>query len=152
MNDERGLAGRSRKRSPWYGEGLRFTCVPACGACCTKHGDCDYVYLDGDDVERLAAHFGWTSQEFLARHGAEDDGLTILRMDGPACPFLEGARCAVYAGRPRQCRTFPFWKENLRTRSAWESLREFCPGIGEGEAHTIEAIRARLASSASDPD
>ena len=29
------------------------------------------------------------------------------RYAGGACVFLEGDRCRVYAGRPRQCRDFP---------------------------------------------
>jgi uncharacterized protein len=134
-----------RKKLPWYGGGLRFSCVEGCGACCKKHGDYDFVYLDPDDVPRLAAHFGVEPPEFMERYGAEDDGYAILRMDGPDCPFLSGSSCTVYHARPNQCRTFPFWRENLRTRSAWERLREFCPGIGEGEDHSFEAIRARVA-------
>ncbi len=144
MSDRAEPRGRRSARLPWYGEGLRFSCLPGCGACCTKHGDCDWVYLEGDDAERIAAHLGLTREEFLERRCEKEDGLDVLRMDGPDCPFLEGSSCAVYAARPRQCRTFPFWRENLRTRSAWEKLHEFCPGIGAGEPHSLEAIRARL--------
>jgi Fe-S-cluster containining protein len=133
-----------RKRLPWYGSGLRFSCVADCGACCTKHGDYDFVYLEPGDIVRLAAHFDLGGDEFMARYGALDDGHAIVRMDGPGCPFLSGARCTVYDARPSQCRTFPFWRENLRTRSSWERLREFCPGVGEGEDHSFETIRARL--------
>jgi Fe-S-cluster containining protein len=41
-------------------------------------------------------------------------------MGEDACAFLDGARCTVYEARPTQCRTFPFWKENLRRRGSWE--------------------------------
>ncbi len=145
MSDGPGSRPRPRARLPWYREGLRFACLAECGACCRKHGDCDYVYLEGDDAERLAALLGLTRDELLSRHGAKEDGLDILRMDGPDCPFLRGSACAVYDARPRQCRTFPFWRENLRNRSSWEKLREFCPGIGAGDLHPLEAIRSRLA-------
>lgn len=137
---------RPRKRRPWYGDGLRFSCVAGCGACCTRHGDYDYVYLDPDDVARLAAHLGLEQAEFRDRHAAEDDGYLVLRMDGPSCPFLEGTACAVYQARPSQCRTFPFWRENVRNRSAWTRLTAFCPGIGEGEHHGFDSIRARVES------
>lgn len=52
--------------------------------------------------------------------------------------------CKVYAERPLQCRTWPFWKENLRSRTAWRSAADACPGIDQGNWYApadIEAIR-----------
>lgn len=129
---------------PWYSSGVRFTCRPDCGRCCTRHGDYDYVYLERDDVARLAAHFELTPSEFRARWTRRDDGHTILKMDGPACPFLDGTRCSVYAARPAQCASFPFWPENLKSKRAWEGLGEFCPGVGEGPLIPLDALRERL--------
>ncbi len=133
-------------RRHWYAEGLRFTCVRECGACCTRHGDCDYVYLEPEDVDALASHFGLDREAYLAGHTAEDDGLVILRMPEPDCPYLSGTACSVYDARPAQCRTFPFWRENLRSRVSWERLRSFCPGIDEGEVHDVATIRAIAAT------
>ena len=65
---------------------------------------------------------------------------------GPDCPFLRGGRCLVYTVRPVQCRTFPFWRENLRSLEHWERLREFCPGIDEGERHDLETIERAVAA------
>jgi hypothetical protein len=65
----------------------------------------------------------------------------VLALNGPDCPFLRGTRCAVYPVRPIQCRTFPFWRENLRSHEEWERLSQFCPGIDAGEHHDLEAIR-----------
>jgi hypothetical protein len=143
---------RSTARRPWYVEGLRFDCVPDCGACCTRHGDYDYVYLDPGDADRLAAALGLDRDAFLEKHAAEDEGYLILRMDGPDCPFLRGTACTVYAGRPNQCRTFPFWRENLKSRAAWERLSAFCPGIGAGEVHAADEIRAVAAAKPKLPD
>ena len=62
-------------------------------------------------------------------------------MDQPACPFLapEGG-CQVYAARPKQCRTWPFWEENL-DRARWEGpVRDCCPGIGTGPLHPAAEV------------
>ncbi|HKB15929.1 MAG TPA: YkgJ family cysteine cluster protein [Planctomycetota bacterium] len=136
-------AGTKPGRQPWYAEGLRFTCLPDCGKCCTRHGAYGYVYLEEGDAERLASQLGLDAATFRRTYTAKDDGHLVLRMDEPACPFLEGSRCRVYEARPTQCRTFPFWPENLRSRVRWERLREFCPGIGEGEVHPLHVIRSR---------
>jgi len=129
--------------TPWYDGGLRFECQPDCGRCCTRHDDYSYVYLEGDDVARLAAHLGLTRSEFRKRWTRRDDGYTVLKIDGPACPFLDGARCGVYEARPVQCSTFPFWRENVRTRARWEAVGAFCPGVGRGDFVPVESIRAQ---------
>ena len=131
-------------RRPWFADGLRFQCQPDCGKCCTRHGDYDYVYLEGDDVSRLAAHFELTEPEFLQRWTKQDDGHTIVRMDGPACPFLDGTRCTVYGARPAQCGTFPFWPDNLKSRKTWDELVTFCPGVGAGDIVPLHVIRDHL--------
>ncbi len=136
-------SGASR-RLAWFAEGLPFACQPDCGRCCTRHGDYDYVYLSRDDVRRLAAHLEMPVSAFRARWTKKDDGHTILKMDGPACPFLDGSRCSVYEARPSQCSTFPFWPENLASRHAWDELATFCPGVGKGELIPLHVIRGYL--------
>jgi Fe-S-cluster containining protein len=128
----------------WYEKtGLRFECQPGCGACCTSHGEYAHVWLDGDDAERLAAHLGLSLEELRTRYVETDPeiGRERLRGDGPDCTFLEGARCSVYAARPVQCRTFPFWSANLESRRTWVALCEFCPGIDRGRLHGADEIR-----------
>ncbi len=138
------MAGPSQT-APWYAAGLSFECQPDCGGCCTNHGDYEYLYLDERDIGRLARHLGLSVPEFERRYTAVEDGWVVLRMAAPACPFLEGKRCGVYQARPVQCRTFPFWKENLESRASWEHLGEFCPGIGRGEKRSLLQIRRDLA-------
>ncbi len=135
----------SQASKPWYAEGLRFECQPDCGNCCVNHGDYDYVYFDGDDLQQLARFLKLTVAEFEERYTELDEGHRVLRMDQPACPFLEGTRCTVYPVRPTQCRTFPFWDNNLATRASWKRLRQFCPGIDRGATHPLRVIRSHLA-------
>jgi hypothetical protein len=67
------------------------------------------------------------------------------------CIFLErqedGRRtCGIYPVRPQQCRTWPFWSQNLRSRSEWDQVkrRTPCPGMDVGRHYNyvqIESIR-----------
>lgn len=132
-------------RTPWYADGLRFECQPDCGACCTDHEDYAYVYLEEDDVKRLAAFLELERDDFLDGYATVDDGHVVLKMERPECPFLEGTRCTVYEARPAQCRTFPFWRDNLRSRAGWKRLCRFCPGIDRGRLYTVQEIGAELA-------
>jgi hypothetical protein len=144
VNSEDGSPNGSVKRPSWYADGLRFACQPDCGKCCTRHGTYDYVYLERADVARLAAHFQMSVRTFRARWTQKDDGHTILKMDGPACPFLDGTRCTVYEARPSQCGSFPFWPENLLSRASWDELSGFCPGVGRGDFVPLEVILEHL--------
>ena len=132
---------------PWYADGLRFECQPDCGACCVNHGDYAYVYLDPADVRRLTRSLRLPRREFLERFTTKDGDALALRMDQPACPFLDGVRCTVYRARPTQCRTFPFWSENLTSRRRWRALSRFCPGIDRGpKTHPLHVIQTHLAA------
>lgn len=94
--------------------------------------------------------------EFLARHAVQRGGqwsLAEVERNGAFdCTFLRRdaasgrARCAIYTVRPAQCRTWPFWPENLSSRADWRSAGERCPGIdGPGAAQfsaaEIDALR-----------
>lgn len=136
----------ARRSQAWFAEGLKFECQPDCAGCCVNHGAYAYVYLEGDDVDRLADHLELTRRQFLRRHTQVDDGYRVLRMDEPVCPFLDGKRCSVYRSRPTQCRTFPFWSQNLKRRASWDRLGRFCPGINQGKLHSLRVIRTHLAA------
>lgn len=133
--------------NPWFRDGLRFTCTQ-CGDCCRSHGEYKWVFLDPADVTRLAQHKGMTNVEFLREYcDRDEDGIThTLKWPDDACVFLGDQGCTVYDARPTQCRTWPFWPENL-TKKVWEAeIVPFCPGAGEGRLYSIGEIR-RLAKS-----
>jgi len=37
--------------------------------------------------------------------------------------------CSIYAARPEQCRSWPFWPELLRSPQALREAARLCPGI-----------------------
>ena len=118
---------------------FRFQCQPGCTACCTQSGD---VYLTDDDVDRIARYLKLTPEEFRTRHCETDDG--DLRLAGPSekpCQFVEEGGCSIYEVRPLQCRTFPFWPENVRSKRAWKNLCPHCPGIGVGPVLDVAEVR-----------
>lgn len=53
------------------------------------------------------------------------------------CVFLAGKRCTIYSVRPQQCRTFPWWKENLASKESWEEAAQQCEGINHPDAPLI---------------
>ena len=126
----------------WLKDGLRFECLPDCAACCVNHDDYSTVYLTSDDAVALAKFFKISLETFLERHAVLEDGELALHMEGDDCVFLEGTRCGVYAARPLQCRTFPFWPRFLKSAKTWKDLTHFCPGIDQGKKHTLLQIRA----------
>lgn len=53
------------------------------------------------------------------------------KKENNACIFLKNNRCQVYTARPSQCRTYPWWKENLNTKESWALAAEQCEGISD---------------------
>lgn len=141
------MAERSDKSSsaetPWFADGLEFACT-RCGKCCT--GDPGYVWVNDEEVEALAAARGEPVREFLALHTYKTRGRRSLREKANGdCVFWEhGKGCTVYAVRPRQCRTWPFWESNVESPEAWERTTQICPGSGQGELISVEEILRRV--------
>jgi Fe-S-cluster containining protein len=112
----------------WYAEGLRFDCT-SCGRCCT--GSLGYVWVDEPEIRGLAASLGMEVDLFGSRF-LRRVGLRYALLESPVsgdCVFLDGTACEVYAARPRQCRSYPFWDHNLRSEEAWSAAAKDCEGI-----------------------
>ena len=131
-------------RDCFFEKGIRFECT-GCGECCKTHGDEDeyaFVYLSDRDVARISAHLGLSKVAFLNKYCSTDEGgdTHLAGLVGD-CAFLEeGTRCIVYPVRPMQCRTWPFWTENL-SKEIWEGpVTACCPGIGRGRRYTKTEI------------
>ncbi len=127
----------------FYDDGIRFQCQGD-GKCCLNHGRHMYVYVGFGDRRRLALHLGMSVPEFMKRYTAASDGMVHLKDPERDCPFFRDNRCGVHEARPWQCRTWPFWPENMKP-AAWREVCATCRGIGRGRRYSPEEIRAILA-------
>lgn len=120
---------------------LRFECQ-RCGRCCHTRGDAGFVALTGDDQQRLARHFGLSLEAFRERYTDTLGDQVHLKEEAgrTACLLLEDGRCSAYAARPLQCRTWPFWPENMEPKAFEREVASFCPGAGKGEAWDMGAV------------
>ena len=121
----------------WYKGGLRFGCTQ-CGGCCT--GSPGYVWVDDPEIEKLAARLNITIEAFVRKYTRKVGGrLSLLEHSRTYdCVFLEGGkRCKVYEDRPKQCKTFPWWPENLSSQEAWEEASRRCEGINQKDAPLV---------------
>ena len=111
--------------------GIRFFCLADCSNCCGISGG--YVFLTKAEAQKIAGYLSLDIDEFMnffIRH--IDDKPALVDGENEACVFLEDGQCMIYSFRPRQCRTFPFWKENMETVDRWQLTKQICPGIGKG--------------------
>jgi len=143
----------------WYADGLRFECTQ-CGNCCT--GPPGFVWFNEAEGRAMAAALGVSESEFYTRHARREGGVgghwslkeRKTEKDsggggGYDCTFLDResipgkAICGIYHARPTQCRTWPFWPENLKSESSWQRVKRQtpCPGMSRGPLITIEQIR-----------
>jgi uncharacterized protein len=133
------------EKQPWYHDGLRFTCTQ-CGDCCT--GSPGAVWVDDSEVEEIARLTGRTTGEIRLLHTRRIGGRTSLReFANGDCTFLDPAtrRCRVYEARPRQCRSWPFWRSNLESPETWAAVERVCPGAGCGAFVSLAEIDVQAA-------
>lgn len=125
---------------------LRFECT-GCGACCIGRAG-HVVELSRTEAESIRAALGLSRAWFRRRYLVHDaDGNTGIRLGADGrCPFL-GAdlRCRVYAVRPTQCRTYPWWPELLERKSDWDDESRRCEGMNRGAVVPLAQIERALA-------
>ena len=93
------------------------------------------------EVAALAEFSGLTVDQFGKRYVRRiGRRYSLKEKKNNDCVFYDRG-CTVYPARPQQCRTFPFWPANLKTRGAWEEVAHDCPGVGKGKLYPLEAIR-----------
>jgi Fe-S-cluster containining protein len=128
---------------PWYADGLRFSCTQ-CGKCC--RGSPGQVWISDSEIESLAAHLDLDEKEFRRDYTFIDGarGVSLKdkgRQQDYQCVFYESQQgCTVYSRRPKQCRTWPFWRPVVRSRRSWYEHALDCPGMNYGPIHGAELI------------
>jgi Fe-S-cluster containining protein len=98
------------------------------------------------EIDELATHLGLTIEEFSTRYLRRvGPRISLIEYPNGDCVFWRrGEGCTVYAARPTQCRTWPFWSRNVQTLGAWERTCAVCPGAGQGRLYSVDEIRNAL--------
>lgn len=131
---------------PWYASGLAFECTQ-CGQCCSGPGT-GYVWVQPEEIRAMAASLEMEEdidgfeRRFVRRVGARQ---SLVEYPDGDCIFLhpEDRTCLIYEARPSQCRTWPFWNENVASPEAWEAAAERCPGCNRGQIVELHEIQRR---------
>ena len=100
------------------------------------------MWVNRAEILALAEFVALSSDEFGRRflRRAPNGRLSLVDNTAGACVFWE-AGCQVYSARPRQCRTFPFWPENLTDLRAWKRVGLRCQGADKGRRYDAKEIR-----------
>lgn len=135
---------RASSNKKWYHDGLAFTCR-GCGECCRGPGG--YVWITEDEARELAGALDMTLQAFASKFlRTTASGLALVDDTSGDCPLLGAdGKCRVYHRRPLQCRTWPWWSENLISRRRWDDAAARCPGMNAGPVHSPIVIEAEAA-------
>ncbi len=135
---------------PWYADGLRFKCTE-CGQCCT--GAPGYTWVSESEIVAIAAHLGLSLDEFGKKYLRLVNGHFAL-LEKPVtydCIFLKDKKCQIYALRPKQCRTFPWWIRNLASKEEWEEVAQHCEGISpDAPLVSFDVIQEQVAQDDSE--
>jgi uncharacterized protein len=140
--------GKHNNKTPWYAQGLAFECT-GCGGCCAGPEE-GYVWITEDDITAIAAHLRIPLNELMDKYVRKVGKRFSLREDPKTkdCLFLEAAdngqrKCTIYAHRPTQCLTWPFWPSNVSNPDHWAMAGARCEGINRGKLHKLEEIEIR---------
>lgn len=124
----------------WYSEGLRFECTQ-CGACCS--GEPGFVWVDANEIDAMAKVLEIEVEEFRKQFVRRVGGrLSLVEYPDGDCILLDPTtrKCMVYSARPVQCRTWPFWSSNLKSKRSWQDTCQACPGAGSGQLYQLAEI------------
>ena len=103
--------------------------------------------MNEEEIAALAAALGLGDATFRERYTRRlrDGDISLIETEDHDCIFYdEDIGCTVYAQRPRQCRTWPFWRSLVHSPETWAEEEKNCPGLNSGPLHSIEEIAAMI--------
>ncbi len=140
----------AKNKPVWYSAGLHFGCA-ACGNCCSGPGE-GFIWVTEPEIKFIADYLKITEEKLCQKY-LRQVGLRFSILEQPAskdCIFLQktgtNKQCAIYSVRPNQCRTWPFWPENLLNPDSWNHAVRRCPGINRGKFYSCDEIEKTVES------
>lgn len=128
----------------WYIAGLNFECEN-CGQCCAGP-DTGYIWVTKTEIKMIADYLK-IPVELLREKYLKSVGFRTSIIEHPQskdCIFLQEIAakkgCIIYPVRPNQCRTWPFWNDNLQSEYTWNRAAMKCPGVNRGTKYTCDQI------------
>jgi len=71
-----------------------------------------------------------SAEEFLKKYTVKEGRrVRVAGLYDKKCSFYKPDACSVYEARPSQCRSFPYWLENMKYEDRLMEASEYCPGI-----------------------
>ena len=141
---------------------MNFSCQDSCGGkCCSLTAwEGAFVFLTKEDRQRLTRYLQKPIEEIAefnffdwTRFSTVKTFQWYLRPGKYGCQFLKTGKCQVYDARPIQCRTYPYWAENLTNDGQWtEKTKKACPGIGKGILDETRAQRLLATQTKADQE
>ncbi|OQS06510.1 hypothetical protein THRCLA_01455 [Thraustotheca clavata] len=105
-----------------------FKCT-GCGRCCTGKGG--VARVNGVEIAAISDYLSMPEESFVKKFVRIVNGGPALRQteDDSQCVFLDNKKCTIYPVRPTQCRTYPFWPQQLISKYDWQLAAKQCEGI-----------------------
>ena len=132
------------KKNGWYAGGLAFQCQK-CGKCCSGPDE-GYIWVTRKEISLIADYLK-IPEENIRKLYTKSVGLRTSLLEQTQsrdCVFLQeiGGKkgCLIYPVRPNQCRTWPFWSDNLENANSWNRAAEKCPGVNRGDLCSLDKI------------
>lgn len=124
-------SNNENQAAKWYKEGLGFKCTE-CGKCCT--GTTGFVWIEEAEMAAMANFLNISLELFKRKYIRRRNNRYALvekkaKNGDYDCIFLKGKKCQIYQYRPLQCRTYPWWPENLNSPESWREAAKECEGI-----------------------
>jgi uncharacterized protein len=90
-----------------------------------------FIYLKPGEAGKIAAFLGMPEKQFKKKYTEWFLflGRALKWSASGACLFLKNNQCSIYAARPSQCATWPYWKRIINNLSDLNKAKGYCMGL-----------------------